>query len=324
MYRRAVGDRVPSIFLLVPGPWTSTRELVDKLARQGVEAQPRGDRLEPGGVYAELVEDDDFSPGFTWGRRGRLGDDVVAAVAGCRTAALIEVAERLDRCASQVAQVGQALRGLGGVAVRMEGSGAASAWDPWLEQTASGQPWDLYQCAVIVVQGEGGFFTCGMQQFDLPDAQIQIDDPRQAVHWLDTFCAYQVAEEPTLASGHTFQPDAESSRRALERWPDAVHHPEDGRHNPFGVWRFLSEGETRLEASELVPTIIPPLVVSLAAAENAKGGPLTKGEVTTLVDKAPAIAMSIPDARALERGRGYADIEPELAWEQWQVVRATL
>ena len=27
---------------------------------------------------------------------------------------------------------------------------------------------------------------------------------------------------------------------------------------------------------------------------------------------------------ALERSRGYADIEPELAFEQWQIVRATL
>ena len=34
--------------------------------------------------------------------------------------------------------------------------------------------------------------------------------------------------------------------------------------------------------------------------------------------------MSIQHARDLERGRGYADIEPELAWAQWQIVRATL
>jgi len=27
------------------------------------------------------------------------------------------------------------------------------------------------------------------------------------------------------------------------------------------------------------------------------------------------------DAQKLERTRGYADLEPELAWEKWQLVR---
>lgn len=31
--------------------------------------------------------------------------------------------------------------------------------------------------------------------------------------------------------------------------------------------------------------------------------------------------MKPADALALERSRGYADIEPELAWQQWQIVR---
>jgi hypothetical protein len=32
--------------------------------------------------------------------------------------------------------------------------------------------------------------------------------------------------------------------------------------------------------------------------------------------------MSIPDAIALERARGYADLEPRRAWPQWQLVRS--
>jgi hypothetical protein len=34
--------------------------------------------------------------------------------------------------------------------------------------------------------------------------------------------------------------------------------------------------------------------------------------------------MECRDAIALEQSRGYADIEPELAWGQWQIVRATM
>jgi hypothetical protein len=34
--------------------------------------------------------------------------------------------------------------------------------------------------------------------------------------------------------------------------------------------------------------------------------------------------MSYRDADALERSRGYADIDPAIAWEQWQLVRAQM
>jgi hypothetical protein len=45
--------------------------------------------------------------------------------------------------------------------------------------------------------------------------------------------------------------------------------------------------------------------------------------VETLVEQSPAITMERRDAIALEQSRGYADLEPELAWEQWLIVRAT-
>jgi hypothetical protein len=57
------------------------------------------------------------------------------------------------------------------------------------------------------------------------------------------------------------------------------------------------------------------------AAERSKGAPLSEKEVRDIVDDSSAVAMSPADALSLERSRGYADIEPELAWEQWQLVR---
>src|SRR5262249_50997565 len=72
-----------------------------------------------------------------------------------------------------------------------------------------------------------------------------------------------------------------------------------------------------------VLVISPPLVAVLLSAERSAGHPLTRGEVEDIVGKSSAIAMEPRDAVALERSRGYADIEPELAWEQWQIVRRT-
>jgi len=164
-------------------------------------------------------------------------------------------------------------------------------------------------------------FTCGMHHFDLPDAQIETAEPAEAMTWLDELCVYQLVEQPALVSGHTFRPNAEAVRRTLERWPDHRHHAIDGRYNPFGLWRFLEPGARGLEASRTIPVITPPLVTLLLSAERAANRPLSRQEVEDLVGKAPAIVMEPRDIAPLERARGYADIEPERAWEQWQIVR---
>jgi len=278
--------------------------------------------LSAGQMRLDVVEDDDFAAALAWGRHGPLHDQLLAEIAKYNRAALIEYGGLLHQDPKQVARVGRALRDAGGAAVRMEASGGASAWEPWLERLESGDPFDVYETAALVVHDDDSLmFTCGMHHFDLPDAQIDIADPGEAIAWLDTFCAFQIAEQPTLASGHTFAPDADAERRVLERWPDHRHDPADGRHNPFGIWRLLPPTKARVEAREPIPTIIPPLVATLAALEAQHGTALTRQQVENVTANSSAIAMQLQHALALERSRGYADIEPELAWEQWQIVR---
>jgi hypothetical protein len=38
-------------------------------------------------------------------------------------------------------------------------------------------------------------------------------------------------------------------------------------------------------------------------------------------DESICIEMSPRNAQQMERKRGYADLEPALAWEQWQIAR---
>jgi hypothetical protein len=320
-----MGDRVPSFFMLVPGPWREPREVADVLTARGMSAKPsKESSVQPGEFRVGVVEDYQPAAAFAWSRRGPLPDALVARIAACTRAALIECGHRLDEAPAKFAVLGRALRDAGGVAVRMEASGAASAWEPWLEQLEAGDPFSVYASAVLVVRDDDEvMFTCGMHHFDLPDAQVAMTEPRDAIAWLDAFCVYQLDEKPAIASGHTFGPDSGAARRSFERWPDHRHHPDDGRHNPFGLWRFREPGDKGIQATQLVPTIIPSLVSLLFAAERSRGQPLTRAEVEHVVSTSPAIAMEPRDALTLERSRGYADIEPELAWEQWQIVRRT-
>lgn len=316
-------DRVPSIFMLVPGPWRDPRDVLRVLRAQGIAAGlADGSPVKPHQVRVDVVEDDQLAAGFGWGRSGPLPDEVLARIAQCNRAALIECGDRLQDAAGELGRVGRALREAGGMAVRMEASGSASPWEPWLDHVESREPFHLYLSGVLLVRGESGIvFTCGMHQFDLPDAQIAAADLADAAAWLDGFCVYQVAEQPTLLSGHTFRPDADAPRRSIERWPDHRHDPQDGRYNPFGLWRLVEPADCRIKPTRTVPLIVPSLVALLTSAERAAGYPLTRQQVEEIVASSPAIVMEPHDVAVLERSRGYADLEPELAWEQWQIVR---
>ena len=66
---------------------------------------------------------------------------------------------------------------------------------------------------------------------------------------------------------------------------------------------------------------VPSLVATFLNHERAKGIPLTKPEVLSIRDNCPCIAMTADQAKQIEKTRGYVDLDPEYAWEQWQDVR---
>jgi hypothetical protein len=69
---------------------------------------------------------------------------------------------------------------------------------------------------------------------------------------------------------------------------------------------------------------VPALVAVLLNSEEKKGSPLTEQEVIDIRDSAKCMAMPIDVAEKVVDERGYADIDPENAWEDWQRVRLEL
>ncbi|MBS2025181.1 MAG: hypothetical protein JST92_22500, partial [Deltaproteobacteria bacterium] len=176
--------RTPSFFMLVPGPWRDAVEVTRALSARGIP--PEG-KTGPGSFKIQIIEDDALAAAFAWGRHGPLAKELIARVGECSRAALIEFSGLLHEQAASVANLGRALRDAGGVAIRMEASGAASAWEPWLERMQSRRASSIYESAVLLIHDdEGVVFTCGMHQFDLPEAQIAMSDARDAMGWLDT------------------------------------------------------------------------------------------------------------------------------------------
>jgi hypothetical protein len=73
--------------------------------------------------------------------------------------------------------------------------------------------------------------------------------------------------------------------------------------------------------NHLIITHIPSLVATLLNKERAKGSALTKEEVETIRDEAPARVLTPEQRASVDARRGYDDIDPERAWEDWQIAR---
>lgn len=75
---------------------------------------------------------------------------------------------------------------------------------------------------------------------------------------------------------------------------------------------------------ELVPVPIPALVALLLSLERQKGRPLTESEVWDARDRAVSMMMPVSVRNKMAESRGYADIDPEDAWAEWQAIRPSL
>lgn len=78
---------------------------------------------------------------------------------------------------------------------------------------------------------------------------------------------------------------------------------------------------TPSDAEDVVPLFIPALIAKLFHAERTKGSPLTEGEVLELRDGATVVMSKRSVVDAMAASRGYADIDPENVWPQWQRAR---
>ncbi|HYD00886.1 MAG TPA: hypothetical protein VEB22_06630 [Phycisphaerales bacterium] len=69
---------------------------------------------------------------------------------------------------------------------------------------------------------------------------------------------------------------------------------------------------------------MPSLIATILNAEESKGAPLTREEVEAIRDKCPCVMGPVWMIAKMAESRGYEDIDPERAWEEWQEARRSL
>jgi hypothetical protein len=74
---------------------------------------------------------------------------------------------------------------------------------------------------------------------------------------------------------------------------------------------------------DLLPVFMPSLAALLLHHERKKGAPLTEAEVIAIRNEATVVMVPRGHVSAVEEKRGYKDIDPELCWLQWRLLRTS-
>ncbi|HUQ06381.1 MAG TPA: hypothetical protein VM261_27950 [Kofleriaceae bacterium] len=319
---RTKAKTFPRVTLFVPGEPGSVRAWNTAL-RGGKLAIERG-KLAGKGVKARVdvewvANDGHFGKAFAF---GTVIPEDVAAIDAAPGALVLHWHVDLRDGRKEILSVVERLEDAGALAVRVEQSKLGWEIAQWIELLSSANGADHHRAVVTFLGEEEALQSCGMHAFSLPDVYATIDGDAGALQELaTTLNVYQLTEDPAILSGHTFRPDVETPRRVVDRWPDTQYPPDHACHNPYGVWRLGPPGGTARDVDDVVPVFVPSLAAVLTALEKKHGKPLTKKQVESARDGGACIAMTVPDLQKLERSRGYADLDPEFAWEQWKLVR---
>ncbi len=321
-YIDRVAQDFPRVTLFVPGvsdslaTWTNALRLGGLRIEDGVLA---GDGLDARVEVEWVANDGAFGDAFSY---GTVEKALVAAIDAAPGALVLHFWEDLRDGRPRIVAVVEQLRAAGALAVRLEQSKLGWEVTHWINAFSSDDAWSWHRAAVVILSASDGLQSCGMHAFSLPDVRVDVDgDPADLQQLATALNVYQLTEDPAIVSGETFAPDHDTPRRVLERWPDTEYPPEHPCHNPYGAWRLGPPGGTARPRGETIPVFIPALHAVLLAMEAQSDAPLTRQQVESMRDQATCIAMTARDAQRLERSRGYADLNPEHMWAQWQLVR---
>lgn len=122
----------------------------------------------------------------------------------------------------------------GGTGVKVESAGVAHDKKAWTERVTGLDGYDLYSQFVQLVGSADRYYSCGMQNFGLPDAEVSSFDKEEAAHILNEFNFYRLTENPKLVDGDVF---ALTGLRFELSWHEYEgYDPETPLYNSWGKW----------------------------------------------------------------------------------------
>lgn len=177
---------------------------------------------------------------FEFGGQGKLSDTILDQTAQHRSVVYLHFPFDIVSQKERMTKFTEVLSSCGGIAVKLETSGIAHEWERWFELLRSDNPFDTYCASVVLVGDERSYYSCGMHNFGLPDAQISnYFDAMEGADLINRFNYWRIVEMPVLKAGHTFSLAENSPHFRLEPLEDKRHSEDDLFYNPNGLWELL-------------------------------------------------------------------------------------
>ena len=234
---------INDLILCIPGPWKDQHDFL----RRVIAHEPAGRFMFAGKILADLGDKEPVVAEFTaaspeMGRafelagQGRIAAPVLDLVQGHESTVYLHFSLDLRAERERLIKFTRLLQELGGHAVKVESAGCAHTWERWFA-LLNGSPFDLYCAAVVLIGGQGHYYSCGMHHFGLPDCAVPGTlMPADAADLMNRFNHWQITEAPALESGHTFSLAADEPTWRLTLEEDDRHAAEDLFFNPHGLW----------------------------------------------------------------------------------------
>lgn len=134
-------------------------------------------------------------------------------------------------------EAADALLKSGGLGVKIETTGIAHSPKLWHEITTSKPLNGLHYAFAIYLTGEQ-VYSCGMQNFGIPDAIVKNDPNENCTELLRIFTWYLLSESPDIREGNTFSIAADAPVYKIFRH-EGIEYGEDSLFsNHFGTWEL--------------------------------------------------------------------------------------
>ncbi|EJQ99843.1 DUF4261 domain-containing protein [Bacillus cereus] len=234
------------IVIGVPGLWKDRTELIQEVASKSnyMLAGNIMHHKEKEIVFEIDVYEQDTSLGeaFFYASGERFDEELLRELEKhtytVYVIAKVDDTERLQ----EVIDVGMELLNAGGLALKVETAGVAYSKEEWKELAEDKEIFPMYSHLVTLVgDEEGGYYSCGMQAFNLPDVVLDGGiDPEVAVDLLNDFNLHNIFEKPNLKDGDTISFTEDSPMYRLAHYIDERYEQEDPFYNPCGVWKLES------------------------------------------------------------------------------------
>ncbi len=237
------------LLLCIPGPWRDRSDFV-----RAIISETQGEFMFAGMILAKPKVKDhvplDFAPhdpqmrrAFELAGQGKLSPQVLDQISGHGGVAYLHFPVGIVSQKRRVLTFTNVLQRCGGFAVKVDSAGVAHEWERWRAALTSGNPFDLYRTFVTLIGDSNHYYSCGMHHFGLPDVEVERTvEINEAADLMNRFNYWQIAEEPKLASGHTFSISADAPRYRMTLDSDTRHEPEHFFHNANGIWNLDRTG----------------------------------------------------------------------------------